>query len=47
MQAGAIIAALDWEVAHQLPEYGHDGEHIICQVEMNEFIRDGKSLAAR
>jgi len=47
VQAGAIIAALDWEVAHQLPEYSHDGERIICQVEMNEFIKDGRALSGR
>jgi len=47
VQAGAIIAALDWEVAHQLPECGHDGERIICQVEMNEFIRDGQPLSGK
>ncbi|MGC2432159.1 MAG: hydrogenase iron-sulfur subunit [Desulfobaccales bacterium] len=47
VQAGAIIAALDWEVAHQLPEYGHDGKQVICQVEMNEFIRDGQPLSGK
>jgi heterodisulfide reductase subunit A-like polyferredoxin/coenzyme F420-reducing hydrogenase delta subunit len=47
VQAGAIIAALDWEVAHQLPECGHDGERIICQVEMNEFIREGQPLSGK
>ena len=47
VQAGAIIAALDWEVAHQLPEAGHDGERIICQVEMNEFIREGQPLSGK
>jgi len=46
-QAGAIIAALDWEVAHQFPEFGHDGDRVICQVEMNEFIRDGRPLIDR
>ena len=25
-KAGAIIAALDWEHVHQLPELGHDGD---------------------
>jgi heterodisulfide reductase subunit A-like polyferredoxin len=47
VQAGAIIAALDWEVAHQLPEFGHDGDRIICQVEMNEFIKDGRPLSGK
>ncbi|MEW6658428.1 MAG: hydrogenase iron-sulfur subunit [Thermodesulfobacteriota bacterium] len=47
VQAGAIIAALDWEVGHQLPEHGHDGERIICQVEMNEFLRDGQALRGK
>jgi heterodisulfide reductase subunit A-like polyferredoxin/coenzyme F420-reducing hydrogenase delta subunit len=46
-RAGALIAALDWEVAHQLPEFGHDGDRIICQVEMNEFIRDGRALSGK
>ena len=46
-KAGAIIAALDWEVAHQLPEFGHNGDRVICQIEMNEFIRSGQPLGGR
>ncbi|MDD2903188.1 MAG: hydrogenase iron-sulfur subunit [Syntrophales bacterium] len=40
-QAGAIIAALDWEMIHQLPELGHDGERIICHLELDELLRQG------
>lgn len=47
IQAGAIIAALDWEVAHQLPEQGHDGERIICQVEMNELLKSSRLPGGR
>jgi heterodisulfide reductase subunit A len=46
-KVGAIIAALDWEIAHQPPELGHDGDRIICQMEMNEFIREGSPLKGR
>jgi heterodisulfide reductase subunit A len=43
-KAGAIIAALDWEITHQLPEHGHDGNKIICQLEMNDLLRQGAPL---
>ncbi|MEJ2069921.1 MAG: hypothetical protein P8X58_05850 [Syntrophobacterales bacterium] len=43
-KAGAIIAALDWEISHQLPEYGHDGDRIICHLEMNDLLRRGAPL---
>jgi heterodisulfide reductase subunit A-like polyferredoxin/coenzyme F420-reducing hydrogenase delta subunit len=43
-KAGAIIAALDWEITHQLPDYGHDGDRIICQLEMNDLLRQGTPL---
>ena len=43
-KAGAIIAALDWEITHQLPEYSHDRKHIICQLEMNDLLRRGEPL---
>ncbi|MFH1594952.1 MAG: hydrogenase iron-sulfur subunit [Pseudomonadota bacterium] len=46
-KAGAIIAALDWELSHQLPEFGHDGDSIICQVEINELLRQGKPIQGR
>jgi heterodisulfide reductase subunit A len=46
-QVGAIIAALDWDIGHQLPELGHDGDRIICQLEMNESIRQGLPLSGR
>ncbi len=46
-QAGAIIAALDWEIAHPLPDFGHDGSRIICQIEMHEFMRQGEPLSGR
>ncbi len=41
LQAGAIIAALDWEIAHQLPEHGHDGQRVVCQIEIHDPIRQG------
>lgn len=41
VKAGAIIAALDWEVGHPLPEFGHDGKRLVCQVEMAELIKQG------
>jgi len=44
IKAGAIIAALDWEISHQLPEYGHDGDRIICHLEMNDLLRREASL---
>ena len=47
LKAGAIIAALDWEIAHPLPEFGHDGSRIICQIEMDEFMRQGEPLSGR
>jgi len=46
-KAGAIIAALDWEITHQLPEYGHDGKRVVCQLEMNDLLRQGKPLQGR
>ena len=46
-KAGAIIAALDWEIVHQLPELGHDGNRVICQIEINELIRQGGPLKGR
>ena len=46
-RAGAIIAALDWEHAHQLPELGHDGGQVICQIEVNDLIRQGGPLKGR
>ncbi|MDI6853826.1 MAG: hydrogenase iron-sulfur subunit [Deltaproteobacteria bacterium] len=41
-QVGAIIAALDWEMDHQHAEFGHDGERIICQVEMHDRLEKGR-----
>ena len=46
-KAGAIIAALDWEITHQLPAVGHDGDRIICQIEINEMIRQGSPINGR
>jgi heterodisulfide reductase subunit A len=46
-KAGAIIAALDWEIVHQLPEHGHDGARVICQIEVNKLIREGGPLQGR
>uniref|UniRef100_A0A7C3V6B3 Hydrogenase iron-sulfur subunit n=1 Tax=Desulfobacca acetoxidans TaxID=60893 RepID=A0A7C3V6B3_9BACT len=43
-QAGAIIAALDWEISHQLQEWGHDGERVICQLEMHDLLRQGAPI---
>lgn len=44
IKAGAIIAALDWEISHQLPEWGHDGNRVICQLEMNDLLRGAAPL---
>jgi heterodisulfide reductase subunit A len=44
-QAGAIIAALDWEIGHPPHELGHDGERLICQIEMDNLIRQGKPIS--
>ena len=41
IKAGAIIASLAWEIIHRLPEWGHDGERVICQIEMNDLLRQG------
>ena len=46
-KAGAIIAALDWEITHQLPELGHDGARVVCQIEVNDLIRLGGPLKGR
>jgi heterodisulfide reductase subunit A len=42
IKAGAVIGALDWEITHQLEEFGHDGDRIICQLEMDELLRQGR-----
>lgn len=44
LKGGAIIAALDWEIIHQAPEWGHDGDRIICHLEMNDLLRQGAPL---
>jgi heterodisulfide reductase subunit A2 len=44
LKGGAIIAALDWEISHQLPEWGHDGDRVICHLEMNDLLRQGAPL---
>jgi heterodisulfide reductase subunit A-like polyferredoxin/coenzyme F420-reducing hydrogenase delta subunit len=46
-KAGAIIAALDWQIDHQLPELGHDGKGVVCQIEINELIRQGGPAPGR
>ena len=46
-KAGAIIAALDWKIEHQLKELGHGRDRIICQVDINEMIRDGTPIKGR
>lgn len=46
-KAGAIIAALDWEITHQLPEYGHDGKRLVCQLEMNDLLLGGEPITSR
>jgi heterodisulfide reductase subunit A2 len=40
-KVGAIIAALDWKIEHQLKDLGHGRDRIICQVDINEMIREG------
>jgi len=46
-KAGAIIAALDWEHVHQLPELGHAGTRVVCQIELNELIQQGGPIEGR
>jgi len=46
-RVGAIIAALDWKIDHQLPELGHDGKRVVCQIEINELIRQGGPMPGR
>jgi heterodisulfide reductase subunit A2 len=46
-KAGAIIAALDWKIEHQLKDLGHGRDRIICQVDINEMIRAGTPLKGR
>jgi heterodisulfide reductase subunit A2 len=42
IKAGAIIAALDWELVHPAAQLGHGRSRVICQIEINEFIRQGE-----
>lgn len=37
-KVGAIIAALDAEMLHQGPDFGHDGERVLCHTELEEQI---------
>jgi heterodisulfide reductase subunit A len=46
-KVGAIIAALDWKIEHQLKDLGHGRDRIICQVDINETIREGAPLKGR
>ncbi len=46
-KVGAIIAALDWELAHPVEKFGHDGSRVICQIEMNELIQQGNPPPGR
>jgi heterodisulfide reductase subunit A2 len=46
-KAGAIIAALDWKIEHQLKDLGHGRDRIVCQVDINEMIREGTPLKGR
>jgi heterodisulfide reductase subunit A len=43
-KVGAIIASLAWEISHQLPEFGHNGDRVICQLEMNDLLRQGAPI---
>ena len=38
LQVGAIIAALDWDLLDQGPEFGHDGVRVLSQRELEEYI---------
>jgi heterodisulfide reductase subunit A len=46
-KVGAIIAALDWKIEHQLKDLGHGRDRIICQVDINEMIREGAPIKGR
>jgi heterodisulfide reductase subunit A len=46
-KVGAIIAALDWKIEHQLKELGHGRDRVICQVDINEMIRQGAPIKGR
>jgi heterodisulfide reductase subunit A2 len=46
-KVGAIIAALDWKIEHQLKELGHGRDRVICQVDINEMIRQGSPIKGR
>jgi heterodisulfide reductase subunit A len=37
-RVGAIIAALDGEMLHQGPDFGHDGVRVLCHTELEEQI---------
>jgi heterodisulfide reductase subunit A len=37
-KVGAIIAALDGEMLHQGPDFGHDGVRVLCHTELEEQI---------
>jgi heterodisulfide reductase subunit A2 len=37
-KVGAIIAALDAEMLHQGPDFGHDGVRVLCHTELEEQI---------
>jgi heterodisulfide reductase subunit A len=47
LKVGAIIAALDWKIEHQLTELGHGREGLICQVDINDMIRAGTPIKGR
>jgi heterodisulfide reductase subunit A2 len=37
-KVGAIIAALDGEMLHQGPDFGHDGVRVLCHTELEEQV---------
>lgn len=37
-RVGAIIASLDWEMEHEHAQFGHDGQRIVCQMEMHALL---------
>ena len=37
-KVGAVIAALDGEMLHQGPDFGHDGVRVLCHTELEEQI---------
>ena len=46
-KAGAVIACLDAQMTPPGPEFGHDGEKVMIQPEMEEYIWQNGSPKGR